>query len=174
MHEPAQPQAAGRCLLRVHLCFVSAGGLVPRVATRGCTSWYEELAERNAALTRSLAENDHMRGALQQIIDSMPCGVLVLDTAQTVVTINPEGRRLLQLGDARGTRCGRSCAELHQLEALTAACEGQSARRCVWRRRASEALAGDQQPKLAAQARDAAGNSRRALQSIWIFRDITA
>jgi hypothetical protein len=40
------------------------------------------LAERNAALTRSLAENDRMRAALQQIIDSMPCGVLVLDTAE--------------------------------------------------------------------------------------------
>ena len=60
-----------------------------------------ELAERNAALTRSLAENEAMRGALQQIIDSMPCGVLVLDTAESIVTINPEGRALLQLGGAR-------------------------------------------------------------------------
>jgi two-component system sensor histidine kinase FlrB len=42
-----------------------------------------ELAERNAALTRSLAENEAMRGALQQMIDSMPCGVLVLDIAGT-------------------------------------------------------------------------------------------
>src|SRR5580700_3961197 len=57
-----------------------------------------ELAERNAALTRSLAENDGMRAALQQIIDSMPFGVLVLDTAEAIVIINPEGRRLLNLG----------------------------------------------------------------------------
>src|ERR1700748_3578569 len=54
-----------------------------------------ELADRNAELTRSLAENDRMRAALQQMIDSMPCGVLVLDTAETIVMINPEGRRLL-------------------------------------------------------------------------------
>src|ERR1700678_4530877 len=60
-----------------------------------------ELAERNAALTRSLAENDRMRAALQQIIDSMPCGVLVLDTAETIVMINPEGRRLWELGAAQ-------------------------------------------------------------------------
>src|ERR1700733_4329375 len=59
-----------------------------------------ELAERNAALTRSLAENDRMRAALQQIIDSMPCGVLVLGTAGTIVMINPEGRSLLALGNA--------------------------------------------------------------------------
>jgi PAS domain-containing protein len=69
-----------------------------------------ELAERNAALTRSLAENDRMRAALQQIIDSMPCGVLVLDTGETIVTINPEGRRLLELG-----------AQVLKLRALSAA-----------------------------------------------------
>ena len=60
-----------------------------------------ELAERNAALTESLAENDRMRAALQQIIDSMPCGVLVLDTAGSIVMINPDGRSLLELGSAR-------------------------------------------------------------------------
>src|ERR1700751_3114702 len=60
-----------------------------------------ELTERNAALTRSLAENDRMRAALQQIIDSMPCGVLVLDRSETLVTINSEGRRLLELGSAQ-------------------------------------------------------------------------
>jgi PAS domain-containing protein len=42
-----------------------------------------------------------MRAALQQMIDSMPCGVLVLDKAETIVMINPEGRRLLELGSAR-------------------------------------------------------------------------
>jgi len=59
-----------------------------------------ELAERNNALTRSLADNDRIRAALQQIIDSMPCGVLVLDSDETIVTINPEGRRLLNIGNA--------------------------------------------------------------------------
>lgn len=54
-----------------------------------------ELAERNAALTRSLDENNRMRAALQQMIESMPCGVLVLDAAETIVTMNPEARRLL-------------------------------------------------------------------------------
>src|ERR1700678_1678175 len=56
-----------------------------------------ELSERNAALSTSLAENDRIRAALQQIIDSLPCGVLVLDTAEVIVTINPEGRRLLEI-----------------------------------------------------------------------------
>jgi len=59
-----------------------------------------ELAQRNADLTQSLAENDRMRGALQQMLDSMPCGVLVLGEDQQIVMINPEGRKLLALGDA--------------------------------------------------------------------------
>jgi two-component system sensor histidine kinase FlrB len=60
-----------------------------------------ELAKRNAELTRSIEENDRMRATLEQTIDSMPCGVLVLDRTETIVRINPEGRRLLSLGNER-------------------------------------------------------------------------
>jgi two-component system sensor histidine kinase FlrB len=56
-----------------------------------------ELAERNAALNASLAENEGMRLALQQIVDSMPCGVLVLERNGLLSMINPEGMRLLDL-----------------------------------------------------------------------------
>src|ERR1700739_55096 len=83
--------------------FISASSLLEasyRDLQREVAHLVFERAERNAALTRSLAENDRMRAALQQIIDSMPCGVLVLDTAETIVTINSEGRRLLELGSA--------------------------------------------------------------------------
>src|SRR6266568_3711525 len=38
-----------------------------------------ELSERNAALNISLAEIERMRMDLQQIVDSMPCGVLVVE-----------------------------------------------------------------------------------------------
>jgi two-component system sensor histidine kinase FlrB len=85
-----------------------------------------ELADRNAALTRSLAENEAMRGVLQQMIESMPCGVLVLDTAEMIVTINPEGRRLLELGDAQ-VRTLRDVATVSSvdLEMLVAGVEEQ-------------------------------------------------
>jgi two-component system sensor histidine kinase FlrB len=56
-----------------------------------------ELSDRNAALNRSLAENERMRLALQQIVDSMPCGVLVLDGDGQIAMINPESLRLLAL-----------------------------------------------------------------------------
>jgi two-component system sensor histidine kinase FlrB len=56
-----------------------------------------ELSQRNAALNSSLADNVRMRLALQQIVDSMPCGVLVLDRRRKISMINPECRRLLGL-----------------------------------------------------------------------------
>jgi two-component system sensor histidine kinase FlrB len=56
-----------------------------------------ELSERNAALNTSLAENERMRLALQQIVDSMPCGVLVLDCRGEISMINPESKQLLGL-----------------------------------------------------------------------------
>jgi len=57
-----------------------------------------ELTKRNAALASSLAENERMRAALQQMLDSMPCGVLVLNHAGQIVMINTECRHLLNLG----------------------------------------------------------------------------
>lgn len=57
-----------------------------------------ELSQRNAALQASLAQIEHMRSELQQIVNSMPCGVLVVGRDGEVSMINPEGRRLLGLG----------------------------------------------------------------------------
>ncbi len=38
-----------------------------------------QLEDRNAALQSSMAETERMRSALQRILDSLPCGVIVLD-----------------------------------------------------------------------------------------------
>ncbi len=62
-----------------------------------------ELAVRNKELESSLAENKAMRVALSELIDSMPCGVLVLgpeelhaEPAQPrLLRMNPEAWRLL-------------------------------------------------------------------------------
>ena len=56
-----------------------------------------ELAERNAALEASLRKNEEMRLALAEVVDSMPCGVLVVGEAGEVLRMNPEACRLLQL-----------------------------------------------------------------------------
>jgi two-component system sensor histidine kinase FlrB len=133
-----------------------------------------ELAERNAALTRSLAGNDRMRAALQQMIDSMPCGVLVLSTAERIVTINPEARRLLDLGHARiNTLRELSRISLVDFESLVRTEELESEVSVAtesgkrWMAISNRKLSGS------TEAQDFSDPSAQ-LQTIWILRDITA
>jgi len=135
-----------------------------------------ELAERNAALSRSLAENDRMRAALQQMIDSMPCGVLVLDTAETIVMINPEGRRLLELGAAHINSL-RDLSAISQVdfESLMAGSEDRLDNElCIAFATGKRWLAIGNRKLSSASASRPQKNERPALQSIWILRDITA
>ena len=76
-----------------------------------------ELSARNAALSTSLAENERMRLDLQQIVDSMPCGVLVLDRKGEISMINPESGRLLGLDGAHFPEGSK--ATLRQISALS-------------------------------------------------------
>jgi two-component system sensor histidine kinase FlrB len=63
-----------------------------------------ELEERNAQLASSLAENKQIRNALHQILNSLPCGVMVIDAADDeIILMNPEARRLSG-GQAEGGR----------------------------------------------------------------------
>ena len=135
-----------------------------------------ELAERNAALTRSLAENDRMRAALQQIIDSMPCGVLVLDAAESIVMINPEGRRLLELGNTR-VRNLRELSAVSRIdfESLANKTEDRlDTELCLSSTSGKRWLAIGNR-KLRGPSPDRERADRRApLESVWILRDITA
>jgi two-component system sensor histidine kinase FlrB len=135
-----------------------------------------ELAERNAALTRSLAENDRMRAALQQMIDSMPCGVLVLDTAETIVMINPEGRRLLELGTAHVESLS-DLSEMSQVnfESLLESPHDQLDNElCISSASGKRWLAIGNRKLSCTSAVHNTNNEWTPLQSIWILRDITA
>jgi len=56
-----------------------------------------ELECANAELSRSLEENKVVRRFLSQILEGLPCGVLVFDQEHRLRVINPEARRLLAL-----------------------------------------------------------------------------
>jgi signal transduction histidine kinase len=56
-----------------------------------------ELERANSELTSSLDENTRVRGFLAQILEGLPCGVLVFDAGARLRVINPEARRLLML-----------------------------------------------------------------------------
>jgi two-component system sensor histidine kinase FlrB len=183
-HLPADSLHSPRLLADAFSEFISASSLLEasyrdlqrEVAQLGC-----ELAERNAALTRSLAENDRMRAALQQMIDSMPCGVLVIDAAGAIVMINPEGRRLLDLGDAR-VKSLRELSRISQVDfaslAPPAPTRASSAdldhEVCIASPAGKRWLAIGNRILSGAAPGQAPAGERTPLQSIWILRDITA
>lgn len=135
-----------------------------------------QLEERNAALNSSLAENDRMRIALQQILDSMPCGVLVLNHAEQVVTINPEARRLLCLGDARVHNL-QQLPRIGQIDfaSLMRHEEDQVDTELCLRTESGNRWLAIGNRKLFNAARENGSNTwKTQAQTLWILRDITA
>lgn len=58
----------------------------------------QELEERNRALASSLTENERMRTVLAEMLDALPCGVVVVELpTERIVRLNPQGSRLLEL-----------------------------------------------------------------------------
>ena len=55
-----------------------------------------ELETTNSDLTRSLEENRKVRAHLDQILESLPCGVLVISSCGEISKANPEAWRLLE------------------------------------------------------------------------------
>jgi two-component system sensor histidine kinase FlrB len=135
-----------------------------------------ELAKRNADLTRSLAENDRMRAALQQMLDSMPCGVLVLDSDQRIVMINPEGRKLLELGDAKIENLrALSLASRVNFEVLSQGRDEEAdSEVCIDTNAGKRWLAIGNRQLFGASTASALAGQAPKLKSIWILRDISA
>lgn len=60
-----------------------------------------DLEAKNVALAESLKENQNMRQQLRQILESLPCGVLVV-MESAILQANPEAVRLLNLNQVAG------------------------------------------------------------------------
>lgn len=135
-----------------------------------------ELAERNAALAVSHAENDRMRAALQQLLDSMPCGALVLDSADRIVLINPQARELLNLGnaDVRSIRDLSAHGPIDFKRQCTQAEEESEAEFCVERGSARRWFAAGFRRVSSAHLYQDVLQESLPIQSIWTIRDITA
>jgi two-component system sensor histidine kinase FlrB len=66
----------------------------------------KDLEESNSGLVRSLDENRRMRQHLTRVLESLPCGVLVVANGAEISDINPEGRRLLGMDDTGSSHTG--------------------------------------------------------------------
>jgi two-component system sensor histidine kinase FlrB len=119
-HEPATQAGSAVLLASAFTEFISAASRLEksyRHLQEEVSELRVELSARNAALSTSLAENERMRLDLQQIVDSMPCGVLVLDRQGEISMINPESGRLLGLEGAAFHEGSK--ATLRQISALS-------------------------------------------------------
>jgi signal transduction histidine kinase len=136
-----------------------------------------ELSARNAALSTSLAENERMRLDLQQIVDSMPCGVLVLDGYGEISMINPESGRLLGLDGAHLPQGSK--ATLRQISAFTGVNLESSYENPSSKDRGLEFCINEPSGKRWLEVRNrplfhASGRGGKPNRTILILRDITA
>ena len=105
---------------------VAAGDLTPKLAlqskdelgglTRAFASMTQQLADARQTVQTSIVQLDSARGRLQTILDNLTSGVLVLNAADKVLSVNPGAARILQLDAAQ--LLGSRMSDLPGLEAL--------------------------------------------------------
>ena len=178
--DESQMQARSGVLTSAFTAFISASSRLEnsyRQLQEEVSVLRVELSARNAALKSSLAENERMRLDLQQIVDSMPCGILVLDHKGEISMINPESGRLLGLDGAHFPEGSK--ATLRQISALSginlessyenASCNDRGLEFCVNQPSGKRWLEVRNRPLFYQP-----GRSQQPGRTILILRDITA
>ena len=128
-----------------------------------------ELERTNAELTRSLEENTRVRGFLSQVLEALPFGVLVFDSAGRLRVMNPESRRLLGLDtgwtDAEETKRPEQLRRLLKQISFHAADREQE-----WTLETPEGVRSLGITRAPVTGRAGAGTSA---DTLWILRDTT-
>jgi two-component system, sensor histidine kinase FlrB len=89
-----------RGLAQAFVTFTQAAGSLEKSYTllqNEVERLHGELGKANAELDHSLQENARVRAFLSQVLENLPCGVLVSGPDRTVQVLNPQARRLLQI-----------------------------------------------------------------------------
>ena len=123
-----------------------------------------DLEQANARLSRSLDENTRARAFLTQVLDRLPCGVLVSRPDGRIRLLNPEARRLLDLESP-----SHSSAELPlPAEWFSQVFPGKTYAEYEW---ASKASPEKRTLAVTVAALEAAPDAQP--EAIWIVRDIS-
>jgi hypothetical protein len=89
---------AQRSLTRAFTTFTQAAGSLEKsyLQLQGeVARLHQELRRANAELEKTLEENARVRTYLARVLESLPCGILVVNGEGRTQIINPEARRLL-------------------------------------------------------------------------------
>jgi two-component system, sensor histidine kinase FlrB len=89
-----------RVLSRAFATFTEAAGILERSYAQlqaEVVRLRQQLETAHCDLTRSLEEKQSVQERLARILESLPCGVLVMEEAGRISSANPEARRLLGL-----------------------------------------------------------------------------
>jgi PAS domain-containing protein len=96
--KPKATRAAERDLTLAFTTFAQAAGSLEKSYEHLQTEvqrLHQELRRANAELEKSLEENARVRAYLSRVLESLPCGILVVSAKGQTQIINPEARRLL-------------------------------------------------------------------------------
>lgn len=100
---PAGRTAAQENLARAFATFTRAAGSLEKsyLQLQGeVARLHQELGRTNRELERTLEENARVRTYLSRVLESLPCGVVVVSANAQTQIINPEARRLLGVSSA--------------------------------------------------------------------------
>src|SRR5580700_7642216 len=89
-HDPEHP------LARAFASFTEAAGSLERTYGQlqgEVAHLRQELEVTNRDLASSLEENHRIRERLRRILEGLPCGVMVIESAGRISTLNPEAAR---------------------------------------------------------------------------------
>ncbi len=103
---PRRTSAARQSLVRAFETFTSAADSLERSYSHLQSEVLRlrfDLERTNRDLESSLEENARMRSFLTQVLESLPCGLVVTDRNGRVRMMNPEARRLLDAGIKEST-----------------------------------------------------------------------
>lgn len=127
---------------------------------------HQELRSANLELDSSLKENSRVRAYLSQVLESLPCGVLVINSGNRIQKINPQARILL--GVASEVVEGAEWDLPHSLLALFPSQSDESTLECEWR--PTDHL---RERVLSVSRTTIDSSTHQADGTIWILRDIT-
>ena len=115
----------------------------------------QQVEEKNRRLTQSLAETERIRLRLENLLDTLPCGVAVLKKDGSLQVCNPEAKRLMTASDSQS-----------RLQAALAEPGPQTERELV--------LVGDNQPLYVAVRPATLTAENGHPETLFIIRDVTA